>query len=165
MARRIVDREHYQLRDVLRERDEVFARCEKLNAMCIELATDYAKAEAERDEARRICEELRVLLDERHQRYIGILDDVTAKRDDARQWARKFRAKSRGMEGDRDLWRALCRGADEEVDRLRAQLAEARNKALRNASLAAQRALFIRDIPHETIKAVCAAIVGLQGNS
>ena len=28
------------------------SRCEKLNAMCIELATDYAKAEAERDEAR-----------------------------------------------------------------------------------------------------------------
>ena len=40
------------------ERNEVLARCEKLNATCIELAEDWAKAEAERDEARQWARKL-----------------------------------------------------------------------------------------------------------
>jgi len=40
------------------ERDEGLARCEKLNAMCIELATDYAEVKAERDEARQWARKL-----------------------------------------------------------------------------------------------------------
>ena len=69
------------------ERDEMLARCKKLNTTCIELAEDWAKAEAERDEAR--------------------------------QWARE-QYKENGLHRIR-------------YAKLRAQLAEARNKALDEA--------------------------------
>jgi len=69
----LVDKLHGRCEELATERDNILdrynhsvsentnlrSRCEKLNAMCIELATDYAKAEAERDEADRQHYELR----------------------------------------------------------------------------------------------------------
>ena len=153
---KLVDKLHGRCEELATERDNILdrynhsvsenanlrSRCEKLNATCIELATDYAKAAAERDESRQWAGRLWQDRDDWRFRYNDLrrqfisydgmeykLADAEAERDEARQWARKFRAKSRGLEGDRDLWRSLCSGADEDIADLRAQLAEARSKA------------------------------------
>ena len=96
------------LRDHLEEElGKMRERCEKLNAMCIELATDYARAEAERDEARQWA----------RKRYSGnVIMGIQRKNADLRTQSAIDNVRMVGM-------------ADE-IDDLRAQLAEARNKAL-----------------------------------
>ena len=154
-----------QLRDVLRERDEVFARCEKL--------------EAERDWARIVGTDYRRLFSERRERC----KKAEAERDEARQWAAKYGRENAKLHKFIELWKVeellwdserdearaqsaidnvRMVGMADEIDDLRAQLAEARNKALEKASIAVRKALFIRDIPSETIHHVCFIINRLK---
>ena len=78
--------------------------------MCIELATDYAKAEAERDEARQWA----------RKRYSGnVIMGIQRKNADLRTQSAIDNVRMVGM-------------ADE-IDGLRKELAEARNKALDEA--------------------------------
>jgi len=112
------------------ENTNLRSRCEKLNAMCIELATDYAKAEAERDEMQ---------LQMWAAQYC--VEEVEKERDEARQWARKLLAINAPLARqarDARKWASIkC----DDNSNLRAQLAEARNKALDEADKAAYHAM------------------------
>ena len=88
------------------------SRCEKLNAMCIELATDYAKAEAERDEARQWARKYKLAYEKQWKA-------TSYHRREGLDWL------SWGQEMDK-----ILKGRRAVTAALRAQLAEARNKAL-----------------------------------
>ena len=150
------------LRDHLEEElGKMRNRCEKLNAMCIEMATDYARAEDERDEARERCEELERECDaELSLRKLAssCCHRATMERDEARQWARTLYKENANLEATL----ALCRSAGHEVSdigfdalaenkTLRAQLAEARNKALDEAIALARRYGLAMPLPDGTV--------------
>ena len=83
------------------EKDEVFARCEELDLQCRVAAIE---------------------IDQAWHCYSA----AEAERDEARQWARKYRARWIRADQERHDWHLEC-------DEARAQLAEARNKALDEA--------------------------------
>jgi len=88
------------------ERDHLRQRCEKLNAMCIELAEDGAKAESERDAAIQAHDDIEAVLCT-VQLYV---DALRNERDEARQWAnrRTRTANERGKKNDELRYRLTC---------------------------------------------------------
>jgi len=183
-TRSAAPREHHQLRDVLRERDEVFARCEKLTAATIEAYAEYCVIIAEDNcldepEAQeRVGQMFNDLYNAtqsgeyRRAQQSGVLiahcKKLEAERDDARQWANRRTATANSLNRqlsfaercNDDLGCSLAHDRDRVLDLmsqlvnvrtereeagqwadklhkqgtdLRAQLAEARNKALDEA--------------------------------
>jgi len=88
--KRAAPKEHHQLRDVLRERDEVFARCEKAEKERDEAQCKAFEWRNERDEARADCDELELDLGISDARVKSIeYAKVTQQRDEAREWANR----------------------------------------------------------------------------
>jgi len=155
------------------ERDEVLARCEKLNAMCIELATDYAKAEAERDEARQWARKFKLAYEETEQEAVDALDTLTNAgkesiveiSDYAVELQNKLKAENADLRAQSAIDNVRMVGMADEIDGLRKELAEARNKALSAARFAVDNVLFRQGMGREVIAAAKHAIFVLRDKS
>ena len=133
------------------KRNDAIARCEELEGQKQHLMTS--------------CEQLRDMTDEiaaerdSYQRLAnwaeGRREEMEAERDEAREWAKR---RTRTAQGYKNAFERT----NQTLGRFRAQLASARNDALDEAKGAVHFALFIRDVPHETIQAVFRHIESLK---
>jgi len=125
------------------------SRCEKLNAMCIELATDYAKAEAERDEARQWARKYKVAYEDTEREALRALDALTNAGAESIVEISDYAIEQQN--------KLKAENAD-----LRAQLAEARNKALDEAVTTARNIVWSRlPTSYNRTQVIDALVVGL----
>jgi len=151
------------------------ARGDKLEGVLYRCRSRCEELEKERDKALTRCEELQSLLDVSMDGNQELWWRERQERDEAREWARKMKQQRDSLRAQ--LAKAECdlfyqKGVQVraesmagEIDDLRAQLATARNDALDEAGEATRFALFIRDMPFETIHHVSCIINKLKDSA